>query len=225
MKQAVMIFGSPGAGKGTQAELLAKRFGFIHFDTGRYLETLLNSPEAESDPKLKEEKERFDSGELNTPSWVLSIVKEATRKIGKAGMSIVYSGSPRTLFEAFGDEENEGLLSVLTKIYGKENIHVVLLEINEEISIKRNSSRVVCSVCGLPILAESDLKKCSFCAGPAKIRSLDKPEIIKVRWKEYEERTFPIVDRMKKEGYEVHKIDGSPAPHEVYKKVMSELGL
>lgn len=225
MKKAVIIYGPPGAGKGTQAELLAKRFGFIHFDTGRYLETLLNSPEAESDPKLKEEKEKFDSGELNTPSWVLSIVKEATGKIGKAGMGIVYSGSPRTLFEAFGDEQNEGLLSVLTKIYGKENIHVVLLQIDEETSIKRNSSRVVCSVCGLPILAESGLKKCAFCAGPAKIRSLDKPEIIKVRWKEYKERTFPIVDRMKKEGYEVHKIDGSPAPHEVHKKVMSELGL
>lgn len=225
MKRAVIIYGPPGSGKGTQAELLARRFNFVHFDTGRYLENLLYSPDWQNDPVLKKEREIFDKGELNTPSWVLSVVRDATKRISDAGMSIVYSGSPRTLFEAFGNDEKEGLLTLLKRVYGKENIDVIFLQVKEDTSIKRNSARVICSICGLPILDEANLKKCSFCAGPARKRSLDKPEVIKIRLKEYRERTYPVVERMEKEGYRVHKIDGEPPPYEVFNKVVSVLGL
>ena len=62
LKRAVIIYGPPGSGKGTQAELLAKKFGFIHFDTGRYFEALLHSPETQKNPVLRRERKNFDNG-------------------------------------------------------------------------------------------------------------------------------------------------------------------
>ena len=223
--QAVIIYGPPGSGKGTQAELLARKFNFIHFDTGRYLEGIYRDPKQQKNPLISREKKLFDSGKLNTPTWVLKVVSEATRRIAKAGFGIIYSGSPRTIFEAFGDRNHKSLLSTLIKLYGKKNIIVVKLNVKNQTSIKRNSARFVCSVCGLPVLASARSKKCSFCAGPARRRTLDKPEIIKVRLKEYRERTYPILKKMRDLGFRIREINGEPAPYKVHEQVVRKLGL
>lgn len=224
-KSVFIIYGPPGAGKGVQAELLSKRFQSIHFDTGRFIENLLNSEEVDKDESLIKEKERFDSGELNTPSWVLKIVKEAANRISSAGMSLVFSGSPRTVFEAFGDEENEGLLEVLKREYGQENINIIFIDIEEGTSIKRNSSRLICSLCGLPILASAEITKCAFCGAETRKRTLDKPEIIKNRLVEYRNRTYPIIERMKREGYKIIDIDGEKTPKSVHEDILKKVGL
>ena len=225
MAKAVIIYGPPGSGKGTQADLLARKFNFIHLDTGRYLESLLRSPKAKTDPILKREKANFDSGRLCTPEWVLKITREETERIAKAGYNLVFSGSPRTLFEAFGDKKTKGLTETLIKSFGKKNVSVVLLEVRDETSIKRNSHRVVCSQCGLPKLESVSLPHCPLCAGPMRTRSLDNPEIIKVRLKEYRDRTYPIVAQMKKKGFSISKIDGEPLPYKVSEKVVKALKL
>ena len=225
MSKAIMFYGPPGSGKGTQAELLARRFGFIHFDTGRYLERTLYSSGWQDDPVLKKEREIFDSGKLNTPEWVLNIVRETADKFAKAGLGVVYSGSPRTMFEAFGDESHEGLLKFLDDIYGKENLAIVFLEIEDEKAIKRNSARLVCSVCGLPILADSKLDRCSFCYGKAKKRVFDNPEKMKIRIQQFKERTLPILEEAERQGYMIYRINGASAPYEVNTEVMSKLEL
>jgi adenylate kinase len=225
MAKAVIIYGPPGSGKGTQADLLARKFNFIHLDTGRYLESLLRSPKAKTDPILKREKANFDSGRLCTPEWVLKITREETERIAKAGYNLVFSGSLRTLFEAFGDKKTKGLTETLIKSFGKNNVSVVLLEVRDATSIKRNSHRVVCSQCGLPKLESVSLPHCPLCAGPMRTRSLDNPEIIKVRLKEYRDRTYPIVAQMKKKGFSISKIDGEPLPYKVSDKVVKALKL
>lgn len=224
-KKAFIIYGPPGAGKGTQAELLAKRFQFIHFDTGRFIETLLNSEEANKDELLVKEKKRFDSGELNTPSWVLGIVKKSTINISNAGMSLIFSGSPRTVFEAFGDEDHVGLLDVLKEEYGQSNIKILFIDIKRQTSIKRNSSRLICSLCGLPILASAKITKCAFCGAKARKRTLDNPDIIKNRWIEYKERTFPIIKKMTEKGYNVINIDGEHSPEDVHRIILEKTNL
>ena len=224
-KQAIVIYGPPGSGKGTQADLLARKYDFIHFDTGRYLESLYRNPRLRKNPKIAFEKKLFDTGKLNTPSWVLKLVTEATKKIASAGSGIVYSGSPRTIFEALGDDKNKGLFETLIKLYGKKNIQVFKIKIRFQTSAKRNSKRLVCSVCGLPILAASGLKSCAFCGGKARKRTLDNPKVIKVRLKEYEERTLPIVKEAKKLGIEVTEINGEPAPYKVHESIVKKLGL
>jgi adenylate kinase len=224
-KQAVIIYGPPGSGKGTQAELLARKYSFIHFDTGRYGEALLYAPGALKDPILRRERKHFDSGVLFTPSWVLQMVSDATNRIAKAGWSIVYSGSPRTMFEAFGNKKQGGLIEVLRKIYGKNNVKVIQLLVSGKASLDRNSHRLVCSVCGLPLLGNAKIKMCTFCAGKMRTRSLDKPEVIKVRLKEYHDRTYPIIAEMKKKKLKVFPVNGEPLPFKVFESVKKALKL
>src|SRR3989344_5922357 len=110
MKKVIIVYGPPGAGKWTQANLLAGKLGLIHFDTGKYLEQTVHDPENQNNPEIKKEKEIFDSGKLLTPSFVLKIISQKTKEVSKSSFGIVFSGSPRTLYEAFGDEKNQGLI-------------------------------------------------------------------------------------------------------------------
>lgn len=225
MQKAVIVYGPPGSGKGTQAELLARKFNFIHFDTGRFIESVLRSPEAKKDKVLKREKALFDSGKLCTPSWVLAITVKEAKRIAKAGYNIVFSGSPRTLFEAFGEGKQQGLVRTLLDAYGAGNVHVVLLNVRDATSIKRNSHRVVCSVCGLAKLEHVSLPHCALCAGPMRTRSLDNVEVIKVRLEEYRNRTYPIVKEMKKMKFKIINVNGEPLPYKVSESVVRALKL
>jgi adenylate kinase len=217
-KVAIIIYGPPGAGKGTQANLLADHLGGIHFDTGRYLEEYVHDPKNQKSKIVQREKKFFDTGKLLTPSFVLNIVKNKTKEIARANFSIIYSGSPRTVYEA------EGLLPFLEKLYSKKNIFVFILDVPEKVSIKRNSSRLVCSVCGYTLLSRyypiKNPKYCPVCGGKFYKRTLDNPEVIKVRLKEYANRTKPIFELTKKRKYKVIKINGTPAPYKVFQKIL-----
>ena len=75
------------------------------------------------DETIKKERELFDNGILLTPSFVLDVISAKAEKIANADFNLVFSGSPRTLFEAFGDENHRGLIEILEKHYGKENTY------------------------------------------------------------------------------------------------------
>lgn len=220
MKKVLLIYGAPGSGKGTQADLLSKNFGFYHFDTGKYIEQVVNDSEKLKNKAVQREKKFFDSGVLCTPSWVLKILREKAEKLGKAGISVVFSGSPRTLFEAFGDKKNNGLIDILEKGYGKKSIGILYMDVKPEISVFRNSHRLVCSVCGAPVLYKKDgAQSCPFCDALLRKRSLDNPETIKVRLEEYKNRTKPILERLEKRGYKINTIVGEELPFKVFEKV------
>ena len=224
MKKIILIYGAPGAGKGTQADLLAKTLGFYHFDTGKYIEQVINDSENIKNKAIQREKKIFDSGVLCTPFWVLKIVSNKSQMLMKAKVNIVFSGSPRTLFEAFGDKKNKGLMEVLEKNCGKKNIGVLSINVSPEDSIFRNSHRSVCSLCGAPVLYKKNgVQSCPFCDASLRKRSLDTPETIKIRLKEYENRTKPILAKLKKRGYKINKINGKSAPFEVFKEIKKKI--
>ncbi|MEK7478979.1 MAG: nucleoside monophosphate kinase [Patescibacteria group bacterium] len=221
-----LTISAPGAGKGTQADLLAKKLGLIHFDTGKYLEKLLHSSLAEKDSVLKREQINFDTGKLTTPKWILGQARREAERIAASGSGLVFSGSPRTLYETFGDDMEEGLAGALSRLYGKENVYFIKLDIDEETTLERNSKRMVCSVERFPILTKEDEERCKALGGsPEKRKALDTPEIIRERLKEYRERTFPMIEQLKKEGYNVIQVDGRPMPEEVFKSILKKLNL
>lgn len=226
MKLALSLsISAPGAGKGTQAEKLAKKLNLVQFDTGTYLQTLLHSPEAESDPILKREQINFNTGKLVTPSWILGQAKKEAERIASQGNGVVFSGSPRTMYEAFGDSGADGLTPKLAALYGKENCYFIQIDINEATTLERNSKRVICSKGGFPIFNKEDEERCKALGGSPEKRILDAPEVIKVRIKEYKERTYPIIERLRSEEYNVIEVDGTPLPDEVFKSILEKLNL
>lgn len=223
-KRAVMIFGAPGSGKGTQANLLMWIKGFYHFDSGKYLRSVLYDPANAGKKIIEREREMNAKGILNTPSWVLGIFKKEVEKVNKAGMSIVYSGSPRTMYEAFGDKKVVGLVPFLRKLYGKGNVRAIYLKVSSEAAAKRNVIRRTCGVCSTGVLATSTDKECPICGGEFKTRVDDKPEIAKTRIAEYETRTLPILAELKKKGMEVIEIDGVRPPYVVHADILKIIG-
>ncbi len=219
-KIAVIIYGPPGSGKGTQAKLLADEFNLFHFDTGDYLRAMFYGHQKLT-KELQKEKKINEAGGLNTPSWVLKIVSQRINHLAELGQSIILSGSPRTLYEAFGDKAHGGIIKLLSKKYGRENVHVVILQIPENESIKRNSMRSSCSVCKTSFLSNiSGISTCPICGGKIEHRKDDKKEIVTARLKEYHKRTEPIFSELRKNKYNVVKINGTPAPYKVHRQIV-----
>jgi adenylate kinase len=224
-RQAVILFGPPGSGKGTQAELLARRFGFFHFDGGRVIEGVVHAPGAAKDPVLKRQRILFDTGKHCDPEWFLGAVKKVATRIAKSGSSIVFSGAFRTDYETFGKGAIKGLLATLETLYGKKNVYVVVLAIKPQSSVRRNSLRKVCAVCGLQQLPGVKHPRCLFCGGPMRVRSLDKPSVIVERLKKFRASSLPIIAKLRRHGVRVVTVNGESAPYRVFEAVSHALGL
>ena len=226
---AIIIFGPPGSGKGTQAQLLAEKFNLVHFDSGSYLRKILYDPKYKKNKAIQAERKLNEAGKINTPLWVLKIIVDKIKKIEKLNESVVFSGSPRSTFEAFGDKKYKGLMKILEEFYGKKNIRIFILNISERESIRRNSKRIICSICRTPLLSQmSDVKcqmfkDCPFCAGPLKSRFDDKKEIIVERLKEYQQRTFPIIKELKRKKYKIININGYQFPYKIHQKIIANI--
>jgi adenylate kinase family enzyme len=195
---------------------------------------VVHSPEAAKDAVLRRERAFYDAGKLCTSSWVFKIVSQAVQRIARSGGSVVFSGSPRTMSEAFGPEYSEagtaskrmgGTVGLLGALYGKENITVVRLNVREASSLKRNSRRFICSVCGLPVLASSSARQCSFCEAPVRRRRDDSTAVIKDRLRTFKLTTYPLLAVLKKHGYRVYEVNGEPAPYKVHAQIVKALGL
>ncbi len=228
MQKALIVYGPPGAGKGTQANLLAAKLGLIHFDTGKFMEQTVHDPANAKDPVVQQQRELFDTGKLCDPAWAYRVVSEQTKRIHASGLGIVFSGSPRTELEAFtADGGKRGLIDLLEDLYGRENVHVIYLKIKSETTIYRNSNRLICSVCGTPVmyLPEAQPKICPICGGEFRKRTLDTPEVIKVRLQEFEKRTAPILAKLRDRGYKIIEIDGEPLPYVVFATILEKLGV
>lgn len=195
--KAVIFYGPPGSGKGTQAELLVKKTGYRHFDTGRYIEAEINDPEKLKSPIVKRQKKLFMSGKLCEPKWVISIVEKPIKEFSGKGFGLVFSGSPRVESEAFGVKgKKNGTVELLENAYGRKNMIVFWLNIPVAESVRRNSLR------GRP--------------------GLDQPKIIRVRCREYKKETLPILKRMKERGIKIVRVNASPKPQVIAREVFKK---
>jgi len=225
-KKAIIIIGPPGSGKGTQAQLTAQHYDAIHFDMGRYLEGLFYSEEkSKNDPQLQKEKKNFETGELVSPPFVLNVLQQKILNYSNANVSVIFSGNPRTVYETIGDDKTPGVCNVLEAAYGKEHVVVFHFIVAGQTSVERNSTRKICSVCATPLLGilKLDLAQCPFCGGILRTRTLDKPDVIEERLREYEKQTLPVIGEIQKRGYAVHQIDAAPMPFEVFASIQSVL--
>ncbi len=226
-KLVIILMGPPGAGKGSQAELLAKKLGLYYFDTSKILQQAFNNAKKGEFVKIKgkkyflEKEKKFASrGILCSPPFVSYLLKEKIRKLYKMGENLVFAGSPRTLYE--GKE----VMPFLEKLYLKKNIKINLIEVPARETIFRNSHRRICQLMRHSILYSKETKNLKLCPldGSKLIRREDDdPEVIKIRLKEYKERTFPLVEYFKKRRLKVKKINGKGSVAAVFKRVLKAL--
>ena len=212
-KQVVILFGQPGAGKGTQAEILSGKTGYYHFESSKIIEAcfLNESPEKvfEIDGekfKVADEKIRWESGLLNSPPFVVNLMAEKIKELAEEGKSIIFSGSPRTIYEA----EKEAPL--LKELYGLENIKFIMLEISPEITIARNSHRRICELVRHSIIFSPETEHLTKCpldgSDLVRRKGLDDVETIKKRLEVFKEQTLPVIEVMEKQGLKLNRVNG-----------------
>ncbi|OGZ18410.1 MAG: hypothetical protein A2V72_00200 [Candidatus Nealsonbacteria bacterium RBG_13_37_56] len=226
-KKVIILFGPPGAGKGTQAELLSEKLSLYYFETSKILEKEFNNPSQEvveiDNEKFKasNEKQLWLEGKLCSPPFVSYLVKENIKKLASEGENLILAGSPRTVYEG------EEVIPLLKELYGEENIRVILIEIGPEETIFRNSHRRICELMRHPILYSEETKNLSICPldGSKLVRreGLDDPETIKIRLKEYTDRTYPVIEIFKEQGIKVKKVNGEQSVADVFKEILSAI--
>jgi adenylate kinase len=219
-----MLFGQPGAGKGTQAEILAEKTGYYHFESSKIIEFHIKNDEAGKvyeiegqTYKIEDERTRWESGLLNSPPLVVYWMVEKIKELAKDGKSIIFSGSPRTVYEA------EKEIPLFKELYGQENIRFVMLEISAETTIFRNSHRRICELIRHSILFTPETESLTKCpldgSDLVKRKGLDDPETIKKRIEIYKEQTYPVAEFIEKSGLKVNKINGEQFVADVHKDV------
>lgn len=222
----IIIVGPPGSGKGTQSELLDEKLHSYYFETSKIVEAHVMGAKSEDYEvvngkkySLAKEMEYWSTGILNTPEVVTMWVNDKIKELADEGRDIIFAGSPRTLYEG------KKVIPLLKKLYGKKNIKVVLLEISPEETMRRNSQRRICKLMRHPILSiRKEFLSLRYCpldgSELMKRKGLDDPETIKVRLREYKERTSPLIKYFNEHGLAVKKINGEQSVEEVHKDIL-----
>ncbi len=131
------------------------------------------------------------------------------------------TGSPRTLYE--GKE----IMPLLGKLYGRNNIKIVLIEVSAQESIFRNSHRRICQLMRHPILYSKEtarLKRCPLDGSMLlKRKGLDDPATIKVRLGQYKGRTLPLIEYYKSRGLKIKRVNGEGSVAAVFDRILKAL--
>lgn len=179
----LVLVGPPGAGKGTQASLLAEHYKIPHISTGDIFRANLKSGTALG----LQAKGFMDKGELVPDSVTNEMVKD---RLSNAS-GFLLDGFPRNVAQA---EVLQGFLNEK----GAPLNAVVEFQINNEEIIKRLSSRRTCRGCGK--VFPGQVSKCDSCGGEIYQRDDDKESVIARRLEVYGEQTAPIIDYYRKAG-------------------------
>ncbi|HZK42955.1 MAG TPA: adenylate kinase [Syntrophomonadaceae bacterium] len=211
----IILMGPPGAGKGTQAELIIADFPVPHISTGdMFREAVTNGTE------LGEEAKKYmDEGRLVPDEVTVGIIKERLAQ-DDCKKGFLLDGFPRTLVQAKALDEVMAELS-------KEIEVAINIAVPDEILIERLSSRVSCENCkavyNLKLNAPEKEGICNKCGGKLVQRSDDQEETVRNRLNVYKEETNPLISYYHKKG-NLKEIDGYQDTKNVYSDIKRVLG-
>lgn len=187
----IVLFGPPGAGKGTQSALLVERMQMKHISTGDLLREAVKA----QTPLGTKAKGFMDKGELVPDDVVIGMVEEVFKRLN--GQSIILDGFPRTVPQATA---LEAMMSRLGMKIGR----ALFLEVPRETLMRRLTGRRVCSSCGAVYHVDSKPSQkegvCDVCGGQLTQRKDDHESVIGTRLEAYEKSTSPLKDYFAKKG-------------------------
>jgi adenylate kinase len=208
----ILLFGKPGAGKGTQAPRLAEALGVHTLATG----DVLRAATREGTPLGKKAKEFMDRGDLVPDEVILGIVGEALNGADYAKGAIL-DGVVRTVPQA------EGLERVFTAM-GRQLDAVLAFDIESEEIVRRLSGRTVCEKCQTPYTGRHAGETCDKCGGTLVRRKDDDPEAIRNRLAVYQKQTAPVFTWYERNGTRVAHVNAVGNVDEVTKRALKALG-
>jgi adenylate kinase len=218
-KHRFVLLGPPGVGKGTQAELLAGKFGICHLSTGdvfRSAKKLLN--EGEGTPAMARAVGYMSGGRLVPDETVLSLVNERAKCL-RCGGGFLLDGFPRTVVQA------EALEKVLTQ-NGMQLDAVLSYELPLAELVTRISGRLTCPKCKSVFHVTARPPQCAGicdnCGLELFQREDDRPEAIRVRMEAYEKSTLPLTDHYRGQGLLV-SIAAGATPSETFERTLAAL--
>lgn len=208
------MLGPPGAGKGTQAAMLADKFGVAHVSTGDILRAAVA---AETEVGLRA-KAYMDAGNLIPDDVMLEVIRERlSQPDAKAGF--VLDGFPRTVVQA------NALLDLLLEA-GTPIERVVLIEVPDEAIIERIESRLSCPTCGRVYSMKTRKPQfdhvCDVDNTPLVRRSDESEDVVRKRLDVYREQTMPVVEFYADRGL-LRRIDGIGEVAEVTDRIAAEI--
>lgn len=208
----LIFLGAPGAGKGTQAEILSAKLSIPTISTGNILRAAIK----EGTKTGLEAKSYMDAGKLVPDAVIIGIVSQRLEQPDCAH-GFILDGVPRTIGQA----------EALDKA-GVRFDHVVSIEISDEEIEARMEGRRVCSKCGAPYHIKAKPPKqegvCDSCGGPVVQRDDDKPETVRGRLEVYHSETEPLKDYYKEKGI-LNVVDNQPTIAGTTEVILEALGL
>ena len=207
----IVLFGKPGAGKGTQAPLLAAALGVPTLATGDELRAAIRAGSALG----LEAKGYMDRGDLVPDSVILGIIKQALSEPRTAG-GVLLDGVVRTIPQA------EGLSKVCEEL-GKHVDAVLCFDIDDDEIVRRLASRTVCDTCQTPYTGREPGTKCDKDGGTLVRRKDDEPEAIRNRLAVYERQTAPVLQWYRTHGTRVAVVDAVGSVQDVTARALGAL--
>ena len=207
----IILLGAPGAGKGTQAELLVEALGIPSISTGNMLrEAMANGTEIG-----KQAKHYMENGLLVPDEVIFGIVAERVAQADCAN-GFILDGVPRTLAQAEALEAK-----------GVRIDHVVSIEIDDSVIEGRMTGRRVCSKCGASYHIVANPTKiegiCDACGCEVVIRKDDTPETVQKRLKVYHEETEVLKDFYAKRG-NLRMVEGNQPIKQITAEILEKIG-
>ena len=192
----LIMFGPPGAGKGTQTDILCRRYGIQKISTGDALREVIRS----GSELGQQVKGLMDQGKFVPDEIVTEIIRDRVSSPDCAN-GFILDGFPRNLAQA------EALLNM-----GIRMNKALLINVPDEVLVEWVQGRVACSKCGASYHVTNNPPQeegvCDKCGGCLEARSDDRPETVRARLKTYHELTDPVVDFYRGRGI-LSEIDGT----------------
>ena len=206
----IIMLGAPGAGKGTQAKLIAEKYGIPHISTGDIFRANIK----EGTELGKEAKQYMDKGELVPDELTVRILLD---RVGRDDCKngYVLDGFPRTIPQATVLDNEVAKL-------GEKIDYAIDVEVPDENIIRRMGGRRACPKCGATYHVEHIPPKkegiCDTCGSELVLRDDDKPETVKSRLEVYHKQTQPLIDHYSKQNI-LRTVDGTKDMKEVFANI------